>query len=340
VRGANRLRYVAATAAALVVAAGCGNGGGDPAKSARTHVRSAHQLAITLHFSDPDGSLMHEMTSGSDPAPRATAEAIEHGTITFEVSSTDGKPVLAHRLARTSLADQVKEFNLDIEVHVRGTTLGALRVVNGVLYGTADLDAIDALAKASGGDDFLAHVPPQLSQLVSDLRHGEWVQLPLASYLDVAQGYLPRQVTPAGISRTYARMVGLVGRDTTVTTTSTSGNDETQRVTLNWRRLLKDEAAALASVLPGGAIPSDANAEIDRTFTARAVQATLKIADGHYQSLTVPMEQFTKLAAKPTGRVPSFGAAAVVVGINDQPTPVVAPTKVSSFRLGQLFGLG
>jgi hypothetical protein len=339
-RGVRRLGISLLGMALGASAVACGSGSGHPAQDARSHAKAAHQLSVTLRLVDPDGSLMHEMTTGSDPAPRPIAQAIEHGSITVDVAATDGKPLFAHRQAPGTLAGQVKEFNIGMTVRAAGQTIIGLRIVNGVLYGTADLDAMDRLGKAGGSSDFLTSVPPQLQPLVTDLRAGKWVQLPLASYMDVAQGYLPPSVTPQSLSRTSSRLLGIAARDTSMRETSSSGDDATEQVTLHWRQLLKDEAAVLSSVLPSGAVPGNADAMIAKTFTSQPVRGTLVIRGGHYRSLTVPLEQFVRLAAKPTGHVPSFGKAALVVDVNDQPAPVRAPAKVSTFRIGQMFGLG
>jgi hypothetical protein len=322
-------------AVGVMVSTGACGGGSSPVSDARQHLTRATAVSITAHFADDAAHhLKTSMLTGSSPLTKPEAQALSTGSITLEVAARNGRTVAAGAKIST-LSDVAKAYDVSGTVQTEGHDLFQFRLVGGTLYGAADLDLLDKLSALSGGAPATKAAAPVAKPYLDALRGGQWLQFPLASTLDLAQGALPAQAQhPATYAKLIPQTIAVLRRDVVVKTQSTSGDSATVALTVQVRAVADDFLRTLSPIVPPGALPTPA--DVAKQVTTGSLAATVQVQSGHFTRLTVPLEQLVKLDPHPGSDVPNFGGSSVVVDIDDSAAPITVPTNLSQLSILRL----
>ena len=330
-------------------------------QSAQQHLEDSKAAAFSLSLKDTDGNLAKAASKGDDGLPKGIADALVGGSITYVVDPTGDQTLgdlSSDQLTGTDLTAALKKVNVAFVVKDDKTTLGEIRLVDGVLFARVDLGEVKRLAQLGGTDDFDAQLdestadgPPELAQVVADVRAGKWLKLDVTRFTDqlkdltdgFAEGLGASPAPTKSASDFDASALGRRAYDAvrpyvTVTDANDSSRDRVLDIKVKARPALKAALRVLAATddfpFPNpftGIAPT----EIDKSVADGTAHGQIRLADSHLKEVSVDLESLRTLSTDPGST--SFAGSSVVFGVDDAADAVTAPDDVSSVDLGKLF---
>lgn len=331
-------------------------------ESAQQYLEDSKSAAFSFSLRDAQGNLAKAASKaaskGDDAMPKALADALLGGSITYVVDPTGDRTLGQVSTDTTDLSAALKDTNVAFVVKDDKATLGEIRLVDGVLFARVDLAEVKRLAELGGTDDVDAQLddattdgPPELKQVVADVRAGKWVKLDVTKFTDqikdltdgLAEGF---GATPAptpskaefDASALGHRLFDAVKPYVTVTDANDSSRDRVLDIKVKVRPALKAALKVLSATddLPFPNVFADVMpSEIDKNVADGTATGQIRLADSHLTQVSVDLEPLRTLSTDPGED--SFAGSSVVFGIDDEAGEVKAPTDVSSVDLGSLF---
>lgn len=336
-----------APAAALVLAlgaAGCGSVGQAQRRTVEAELQSASTalldsgaVSVRLGLTDPSGTARAALT-GED-VPGALADVLLGGSITLTIDPTGTRTLrdLQAMPAGTPSAEVLDAVAVALTVEADGGPVAQLRLVDGDLYGTVDLDRVGSIADAAEApdvadlvDELSENAPPELAPLVEDVEDGQWVRLPLTPYTDQIDAFT-EQMSGAGDDRLAGDLLAAVRPFVQVTDAGGDAGERVLDVQVQARKALEALLTSVGQLAgPGDPLPEDALEGLgDGTASGRVV-----LQDGHLESFVLDLGSVARLDTGPD--VPDLSGSTLTVTVDDSAAEVVAPTPVSDERLGDL----
>ncbi len=322
-------------------------------QSAQTNFEHSRGISLTIHLADPAGALRKAMTGGTAGVPSGVADAVLSGDLQFSLSPAAGRTFgqLA-AMSQRPFAEQVKAMNMAVAVHADHRVLFELRFVAGTLFARIDYSLLDRVIRAGGGkslDASVAGAPAALQGLITDIKAGKWLSLPLTPYLDQISTAL-KGLTPGlpglgspspGADKARQALAhdlfAAVRPFVHVTDANDSSTARVLDVKVQLRPALEAAFAALKSspaAFPGLSTMSSA---LLAGLRPGAVEGTITLSNGHLSQIKLDLGSL-KNVAPADATLPTLAGSAVTVDINDSAAPVTAPTDLSSVDLANLVG--
>lgn len=349
---------IALVALPLGAAVGCGTAASAKKDSVQStlqkasdNLRASGSTSVVIHLADAAGNLRKAVTSGPNPAAPQQADLLLGGSVSFTVDPAAGKTLgdLQHGDPAMPAADQLKLVNISMAVQADGGPVAQLRLVGGDLYVNVSIDKISDVAKKSGSttdlagqlDTLAAQAPAQLKPVITDVKAGKWLKLPLAPY--AAQLKALQQKSPASPSldsqQLGMNLLAAVRPYVAVSDASTSGDTRVLDVKVQAKQALK---AVLASVqqleptLPGvpGLTKLD-TASIDKLGDGTA-DGQVTIKNDHLTKITLDLGSAAKLAPAGATPAPDLKGGTLTIDVDDSAAAVTAPSDVSPVDVGSL----
>lgn len=346
---------IALVALPLAAVAGCGAAAGDKKESVQTtlqkasdNLRASSAASVTMRFEDPRGSFKKAVTSGADAAEPGQADLLLGGTVSFTVDAPAGKTLGDVQAAQVGkpLSEQLKAENVSMSVQADGGSLVQVRLVDGDLYAKVSVDELSDVVKKAGSstdvgaqlDSAAAQAPDQFKPLVTDVRAGKWLKLPLAPFAGQLDG-LQKQAGPSASvdgQKLGMDLLNAVRPFVAVTDASSSGNDRVLDVKVQAKQALKAAATTLKNMqpaLPGFSTLDTASLDKIGDGTANG-QVTLE--DDHLTKITIDLQSAVALAPPGATPAPDLTGSLVTIDVDDSADEVTVPDDVSSVDLGAL----
>lgn len=345
-----------ALALPLLAAAGCGVEKKKTVAAewaaAQANLEKSKAVSVTLRLDDAQGNLAKLMKK--DDTPDAIVQAVSKGSITF-TGDPAGSATLASLKSSAGDADvkaSLQKVNVAFVIRDDKAALGEIRLVAGDLYARVDLKEIGRLAKAGGSADFdtqldqmVGSLDPRLAQVLTDVRAGKWLKLPISKYLTqlqaLAKGFSPAlgQPDPAkkyDYNALGAKAYAAVKPYVKVVDANDSSSDRVLDVKVQARPALKALLAVLKAEkgLPFAGMLDVTPAQVDENVAAGEAHGTITLKDSHLTQVAVDVESL-RLLSKDPGK-DSVAGVRVVVDVNDKAAEVTAPTDLTKVDLGAL----
>jgi hypothetical protein len=347
----------------LAAAAGCGVEKKRTIKaefsSAVSNLENSKAASFTVSFKDTKATVAGLINKdGSIPKP--LVKELLGGSVTYTVDPASDKKLkeltYSAGTSSTDLSAALKTVNVGFVVKDATTTLGELRLVDGVLYAHVDLKEIGRLATAGGAEDFDASLDdavssgnPKFAEGLKDVRAGKWIQLPLTKYISKIQD-LAKDVTGSeefkksstvDFGSLTQKVFTAAKPFIKVTDANDSSTNRVLDVNIKMRPALK---AALLVLQAEKSLPFASEiakvdpSDIDDNVSDGTAHGTVTLKSGHLTQVTVDIESIRTLNPdeKAAGKN-SVAGASVVFDLDDSADEVKAPSDVSSFDVGALF---
>jgi hypothetical protein len=331
--------------------------------SAVSNIENSKAASFTVGFNDSKGTVA-ALINKDGSVPKPLVKELLGGSVTYTVDpASDRKLKDLSYSSGTSSADLtavLKTVNSFV-VKDATTSLGELRLVDGVLYAHVDLKEIGRLAKAGGAKDFdsslddaAASADPKLAKVITDVRAGKWIQLPLTKYLsklqdlakNVTSGLTGQQKAEADKASTID-FGGLSQKVFTaakpyikVTDANDSSSNRVLDVNIKVRPALKAALTVLQAEkdLPFASEIAKINpSDIDDNTSDGTAHGTISLKSGHLTQVAIDIESIRTLDPKESKTSKnSVTGASVIFDLDDSADQVTAPTDLSSVDLGAL----
>lgn len=318
-------------------------------QKASDNLKASGSMSVTMRFDDGSGSIKKATTSGEDALTPDQADLLLGGTISMTVDPAAGKTLGDVAAADRSLppAEQLKLTNFSVSVQADGDPLAQLRVVSGDLYANVSLDALSDVAKRGGSttdlgaqvDDLAASAPAELQPLVTDVRAGKWIKLPLAAYADQLaqlQKTVPTPSASVDPQKLSADLLAAVKPFVAVTDASSDGGDRVLDVKVQAKQAIKAALETLKSM--GPALPGLDT--LDTTGVDKigdgTVNGQVTLSDDHLTKLTVDLQSAVALAPPGATPAPDLTGGTLTVDVDDSADEVTVPDDVSSVDVDAL----
>jgi hypothetical protein len=346
---------VALVALPLAAAVGCGTASSAKKESVQSSVtkasdnlRASGSTSVVIRLDDRQGNLKKAATSGKDPAEPQQADLLLGGTVSFTVDPANGKTMGDVQNADPAMPvlDRLKLTNISMSVQADGGDVAQVRLVDGVVYAQVGIDKIADVVKKTGSstdvrgelDDLAAQSPGQLAPLVTDVRAGKWLKLPLAPYAEQLKA-LQQQAGPSAAvdsQKLGMDLVNAVKPFVAVTDASTSGDDRVLDVKVQAKQALKaalDTVKKMDGALPGVAMLD--TTDLDKLGDG-TVDGQVTLSDDHLKKITMDLQSAVRLAPPGATPAPDLTGSTVTIDVDDSADEVTVPGDVSSVDLGAL----
>ncbi len=359
----------------LAAAAGCGVEKRRTVRaefaSAQSNLARSKAVSFTLRLDDSKGSIKALVTKGKS-SRTGFVDAALPGSITYTVDPASNATLASLGAGACSgttsagLTAAIKKVNVALVVRDAHAAVVELRLVGGVLYAHVDLAEIGAVAKDSGVKDFDAQLDdavssadPAFAKGLADVKAGQWIAVPLATYLtkfqDLAKGFsglgaggatdAPPTATVPSDPPMSCKAVSKVGTDVftaikpyvKVTDAGDSSSDRVLDIKVKARPALKAALSVLqaAKGLPfASLLKSVEPTAVDDAVADGTAHGTITLKSGHLTQATIDLESLRTLATDP-GK-DSFAGSSIVLDVNDKADEVAVPGNVSTFDVGAL----
>lgn len=354
-------RRVAVVAAALplLTLAACGQATQSKRASVESdlHTASDHMLdskavSMTLAIEDSKDTLRAGLLKDSNPPPAQLVDSLLGGTVSMTIDPTGSRTLRdLQKVAPTlSPADQLKAVNASFSVQADGGAVAELRLADGDAYVRVDLKRVQSLADKSGSgkdlsaglDSLESSASPQLKPLVTDLKAGKWIRVPLAAYADRLSdiGKQSRGATPTPTPSVDSKQLSddLIAAIRPFVQVTDAGGNEGKRV-LDVKIQAKQALRALLDTLKRSVPAASSLGTLDSGVAEKlrdgTVNGTVTLKDGHLTTVTADLQSFVAVApADP--EVPDLSGSTLRLAIDDNAKAVDVPTDVSSYDVGSL----
>ncbi len=341
----------------LGAAVGCGQAAaakkqdvGSALQKASANLRASGSMSVTMRLEDASGALKKASTAGTDGLKAEQADLLVGGTISITIDPAAGKTLqdLQRADPAMSTAEQLKLANFAMSVQADGGDVAQVRVVAGDLYVNVGLQKISDIAKKAGSstdvgaqlDDLAASAPEQLQPLVTDVKAGKWIKLPLAEYADQLKA-LGNRAAPSPSASVDTQKLGTdllaaVKPFVTVSDASSSGSSRVLDVKVQAKQALKAVLATVKAM--GPAVPGLDT--LDTTAVDKIGDGTVNgqvTLDGdHLKKITLDLQSAVRLAPPGATPAPDLTGSTVTIDVNDSADEVTVPKDVSPVDVGAL----
>ena len=327
-------------------------------ESAQQHLADSKAASFTLRVDDSKDALAALMTEEEDGLSKEVAAAILGGSVTYVVDpvgdATLGESSSA-ALSPTDVAGALKKVNVAFVVKDDKGLLGEIRLVDGVLYAKVVYAEVKRLAELGGAEDVDAELdsavadgPPELAQIVKDVKAGKWLKLDTTAFADQLKELSDGLVTGFGASPAPSaepfdsealgkRLYDAVKPYVTVTDANDSSKDRVLDVKVQARPALKAALKILAATddLPFPNVFADIDpAEVDDNVKEGTAKGQIRLSDSHLKQVSVDIESIRVLSTDPGDK--SVAGSSVVFDVDDSIDELKAPGDVSSVDLAEL----
>jgi hypothetical protein len=332
--GGARRRFARSLAVGAVVTglgalAGCG-GAEQSATAASSNLADAKAAAFTVRLSDPKGSLATGATNAQD---RKTLQYLLDSTVTVTVDpagdSTLGEAASASPSAGGDLAAELKNSgSMAVDLSHAGTQVIGLKMIDGMLYARADLNALSELSGESLSED-LTGAPPQFAPIADGLKAGKWLSLDLPTLMSAhpelsgATSGSDATPGPAQLLQLRSKLLSAFQANSTKTVTASDGRTEVQLKVKAKGFLTAALAAVDGAGLPTGSSLKEAKSQLG-SMPDGDVDALLTIEDGHYVRAALDVHSVAELSTDSAAKAETEGVQ-VLVDIDDRASGVSAP---------------
>jgi hypothetical protein len=346
---------VALVALPLGAAVGCGSAATAQKDSVQTSLQKASDnlkasgsTSFELRLEDPTGSLKKAATSGADATKPEQADLLLGGRVSFTVDPTGGKTLADLQTMDPALpiTEQLKASNIAMTVQADGGAVVQVRLVGGDVYANVDVDKASDLATKAGSpsdlgqqlDEAAAQAPAQLAPILTDVRAGKWLKLPLAPYAEQLKALQP---TPGASASIDSRRLGMdllnaVKPYVAVTDASSDGDTRVLDVKVQAKQALKAAVTSLKAM--GGAVPG--LAQLDTSSLDAIGDGTangqVTLESDHLTKITLDLGSAVALAPVGATPAPDLSGALVTIEVDDSADDVTVPDDVSWVDLGAL----
>lgn len=316
--------------------------------AAYDNLMEAKSATFTMSLEDPDGSLEQAATEAEDGVSQGVADALLDGSVSFTIDPTGDLTLgdLQDADPGASVEDSLSTVNYAMAVRTGEDDVLGIRLVDGVLFAKVDLDTVDRLAEDAGSDpvspmlDQAGALSPELADVVTDVKAGQWLQLDLAPFTGQLEGLAGS--TGAGDlpqldgQQLAADLLAAVEPFTEVT----GGDDGVYDVEVQARGAVLAGAQVLSDAfgdLGGGlGLPSDELTDPDlEGLRDGPLTATVELDGDSLSRLTLDLSSLVDVA--PAGEdVPDLTGARLVLDVADDADEVSEPDDVSDVDLGAL----
>lgn len=315
------------------------------------HLLDSEATSVVMSFDDPYGTAERAATSGEDPVSAELADVLLGGSIAITVDPVSGTlRELQAADPATPPSEALRLTNLAISVDADGGPLAQVRLVEGVLYASVDLDRITGIAETAGEpgggmvDELAASLPPDLQPAVTDLQDGRWLRLPIEPYAGTLDELAaPGTDTPSPAPTQLANdLLAAVKPFVEVTDAGGDGAERVLDVKVQVRKALD---ALLASVTSSGAVPGLEELPTDALegLGEGTADGQVTLQDSHLTRISLDLASVARLSPD-AAEAPDLTGSTLVVTIDDTAEGVAAPDDVSPVDLAELFasftGLG
>lgn len=332
-------RTVVVTAAAALLAAGCGNGSAgstsskDPKAAFSTGLNGLNDhdaLTVTLKLdASPDTLIALAETSG-DTLDQATARAITSGQLVFEQKTTNGKDLSDIKPGDANAVAARFAFGDG------GTSYVEILSRDGALYVRADVKGLLGLFNKSKVYDDLqsraSTLPPFVKAFVAD----QWVTMQTSVLTAVASQFGGAGALPNAeqMGKLVAGIKAVIGRDVAVARIGSEDAGDHLRLTAQSRQFVGDLVQSLSSAVPAASL---ALGKFDPTQVPdRPVVVDAWVKDGVLAKLSIDFAQFFSEAEKKVAS--SFPVVLTFDPSGDDISKPDGATTVDLTQLGSLIG--
>lgn len=346
---------VALVALPLTAVVGCGAAAGEKKQSVQTslqkasdNLRNSSAASVTLRFDDDKGSLKKALTTGGSSAKPEQADLLLGGSIAITYDAPAGKTLgdVQEAVGGASTSEQLKSVNVAVTVQADGGSVASIRLVNGDLYANVGVDKLAEVVRKSGSstdvgaelDSAADQAPDQLKPVVTDVRAGKWLKLPLAPYSEQLNA-LQKQTAPSASVDTQKLgmdLLNAVKPFVAVTDASSSGSTRVLDVKVQAKQALKAATDALKNMQP--ALPGLSGldtASLDRIGDGTA-NGQVTLDDDHLTKVTLDLQSAVALVPPGSTPAPDLTGSLVTMQIDDSADEVQVPDDVSSADVGAL----
>ena len=308
-------------------------------EKAAANLAGSRSASFVVRFDDPRGTLRKA----------APADLLNGGTVSFTIDPTGNKTLrdLQNADPKMPAAEKLNLANIELTVDADGGPVSQIRLVNGTVYVRADINRVSRLARKAGTgtdpaaalDAFGGPNKARLKPLITDIRSGRWIRLPLAPYAGLLDGLAAQNKTgtpPVDGQKLGADLIAAVQPYITVTDAAVTGTDRILDVKVQAKPALKavlDQLRSLDLALPGKDQPD--TTAVDRLKDG-TVDGQVVLTGDHLRRFSFDLGSVARLVPAGKPRVPDLTGAAVVVDVNDAAAEVKAPTDVSPVDVGAL----
>lgn len=356
------LRRTGAAAALVALPLGtmaaCGDSAADTGSSVQGSLqKAADNLAasgatsVRLRLDDAESKLRQAVTGGADGASPQVADLLLGGTISFTVDPAGGKTMREVQQADPAapLADRLQRVNVSMAVEADGGQVLAVRLVGGDLYARVDLERVRGIAdKVAPGSDTGASIdalsqqaPPELQPLLTDVRAGKWVKLPLAELapqleqLQALSGAAP-SAAPSLYAKLGTDLLAAVRPFVTVTDAGGEGGTQVLDVTVQAKAALKAAVGVLGSTVPAVPGLQALDPAMFDSLSDATVAGTVTLAQERFTQVSLDLGSLVRLDASTSSPAPDLTGSRLTMDIDDSADEVTVPDDVSSVEAGKL----
>ena len=332
--------FVAATAAAGLVLAGCGNGSGqsvpkDPKgelTASVTNLGDSDTLTFTVKLEIAPDVLQQLARADGDNLTSADAAAISSAQLVVEAKTTNGK-----NLSDLKPSDQ-KATAVSIRGISNGHTYLEMRVISGDLYLQGDVKGFLGLIHQEKSYAEVKARAATLPDFVKALVNGGWVSLSGAAAQGLASQF---GVQAGGQSNKEAQsrkmlddLKGILNKDVKVTRLGSDDKGDHLRLSGNAKNLVNDSYQSFASVVPGGGTALSQAKPQD--VPSRVVTVDAWVKDGVLSEISLDLGQFASKGDPEAGK--KLPIALTFSQDGDDISKPGGVTPIDLTQLGSLFG--
>lgn len=310
-------------------------------QQASDHLMDSKSTSLRMGFTDPQGTIAKGLREGRDPLPAGVVDTLLGGSVAITVDPAGDRTMRDVQAAdpATPTGEALKLVNVGYSIDADGGPLAQLRLVDGDIYVTADAGRITGIAEKAGEsgieaqlDELEQTAPPELRPLVSDLRAGEWVKIPLADYADELTELSRRGGTPQPTPSVDGKKLSddLLAAVKPFTEVTDAGGDEGTRV-LNVKVQARQAIeAALDVVSRSGAVPGleDMEPPTVQEVPDGAVEGKVTLKDSHLTEVSLDLASIARLAPADED-TPDLTGTTVTLSVDDSADEVTVPDDVS-----------
>ena len=341
----------------LGAAVGCGQAAaakkqdvGSALQKASANLRASGSTSVTIRLDDASGALKKASTAGADALKPAQADLLTGGTISITIDPAAGKTLqdLQNADPKLPTAEQLKLANVAFSVQADGGDVAQLRIVAGDLYVNVGVQKISDIAKLAGSstdvgaqlDDLAASAPEQLRPLVTDVKAGKWIKLPLAEYADQLKA-LGNRAAPSPSAAVDTQKLGVdllaaVQPFVSVSDASGNGTERVLDVKVQAKQALKAVLATVKAMQPAVAdLGPVQSAAVDKIADG-TLNGQVFLDDDHLKKITLDLQSAVRLAPPGATPAPDLTGSLLTIDVNDAAGEVTVPKDVSPVDVGAL----
>lgn len=309
-------------------------------QQARDHLMDSKSTSLRMSVTDPQRTIAKGLRKGPDPLPAGVVDTLLGGSVAITLDPAGDRTMRDVQAVdpSTPTGEALKLVNVGYRIDADGGPLAQVRLVDGTVYVTADAGRITGIAHKAGKSDVDAQLdeleqtaPPELRPLVSDLRAGEWVKIPLADYVDELAELGRRGTTPQPTPSVDGKKLSddLLTAVKPFTEVTDAGGDAGKRV-LNVKVQARQAIEAALDVLSrSGAVPGlEEMPPTVKEIPDGAVEGRVTLEDSHLTEVSLDLASVARLAPADED-TPDLTGTTVTLSVDDSADELTVPDNVS-----------